>query len=111
MHTQKLTKLDYISFLGPSVNYDSNWTCGTAVLQAAFEAIKIGQCDSAIVTTANLALNGEVSNLYGEMGVLSDDGRTRSFDANGTNIRSYIFQEKKPLHFGQRRDMGYRDFS
>lgn len=99
MHNQKLKKVDYIYFLGPSVNYDSSWTCGTEVLQAAFEAIKTGQCDSAIATTANLALNGQVTNLYGEMGVLSDDGRTRSFDANGTKIKTLgvIFFRGKSL--------------
>lgn len=108
MHTQKLKKLDYIYFLGPSIYYDSSWTCGTQVLQAAFEAIKLGQCESAIVTTANLALNRKVTNLYGEMGVLSDDGRTRSFDANGTKIKTLevIYFRKKPLHFDQQRDIG-----
>lgn len=53
------------------------------MLRLAFEAIREGHVESAIVGTANLALNSELSWLYNDMGLLSQDGSTRSFDAEG----------------------------
>lgn len=53
------------------------------MLRLAFEAVREGQCESAIVGTANLALNSELSWLYNDMGLLSSDGSTKSFDADG----------------------------
>lgn len=56
---------------------------GFEVLQLAFHAINNGHVEAAIVGTANLALNSEISMLYNDMGVLSPDGVTRSFDVDG----------------------------
>lgn len=70
-------------FPGPSVAYDSNWVSGIEVLRLAYNAIKTGQCDSVIVGTANLAIHAEFQFIYNDMGLLSPDGKTRAFDANG----------------------------
>lgn len=74
----------WLNLKGPSCSYDSNWVSGFDVLQIAFNAIKAGQVEAAIVGTANLALNSELSWIYNDMGVLSQDGKTRSFDEEGT---------------------------
>ncbi|KAJ8980787.1 hypothetical protein NQ317_004788 [Molorchus minor] len=71
----------WLNLKGPSVAYDSNWVGGIEVLRLAYTAIKTGQCESVIVGTANLALNSEFQWLYNDMGLLSDDGSTKSFDA------------------------------
>ncbi|KAF2893820.1 hypothetical protein ILUMI_12357 [Ignelater luminosus] len=56
---------------------------GLTVLQAAFETVGTGQSEAAIVVTTNLALNWEVSLHYNSLGLLSPDGITKPFDANG----------------------------
>lgn len=76
------TAIQY-SKLGPSCAYDCNWLGGVRVLEEAIEVIGTNQCDGAIVVTANLALNSELSWIYNDMGLLSPDGITKSFDANG----------------------------
>ncbi|KAJ8961709.1 hypothetical protein NQ318_021309 [Aromia moschata] len=72
----------WLNLKGPSVAYDSNWVGGIEVLRLAHTAIKTGQCESVIIGTANLALNSEFQWLYNDMGLLSDDGSTKAFDAN-----------------------------
>lgn len=76
--------LFFLGLVGPSCSYDSNWVGGIEVLRQACEFINDGHCDAAIVGTANLALNSELSFLYNDIGLLSEDGSTRAFDANGT---------------------------
>ncbi|CAH0563662.1 unnamed protein product [Brassicogethes aeneus] len=74
----------WLNLKGPSIAYDSNWVGGFEVIRLAVDAIKTGQCESVVVGTANLALNSEYQWLYNDMGVLSPDGSTRAFDANGS---------------------------
>lgn len=67
--------------------YDSNWVGGIEVLRLAYSAIKTGQCESVIIGTANLALNSEFQFIYNDMGLLSPEGSTRAFDADGMKIK------------------------
>ncbi|KAF5305398.1 hypothetical protein FQR65_LT07724 [Abscondita terminalis] len=71
----------WLNLKGPSCAYDNNWLNGIEVLQSGFDTIRYGHCEAAIVATANLALNSELSWIYNDMGLLSQDGTTRSFDA------------------------------
>ncbi|KAK4881873.1 hypothetical protein RN001_005192 [Aquatica leii] len=71
----------WLNLKGPSCAYDNNWLNGIEVLQAGFDTVRYGHCEAAIVATANLALNSELSWIYNDMGLLSQDGVTRSFDA------------------------------
>lgn len=75
---------------GPSIAYDANWVTGIEVLRLAFYAIKTGQCDSVIVGAANLAQHDEFQHMYNEMGLISLDGSTKAFDANGKYCNSTI---------------------
>lgn len=77
--------LNVENFIGPSCAYDSNWLNGFDVIQLAYNAIKEGQIEGALVGTANLNLNAEISFLYNDLNLLSPDGETRSFDAKGNN--------------------------
>lgn len=53
----------------------------------AYDSIKTGQCEAAIVGTANLALNCEMQWIYDDMGLMSKEGRTKAFDADGTIVK------------------------
>ncbi|GJQ69352.1 hypothetical protein Trydic_g6479 [Trypoxylus dichotomus] len=70
----------WLDLKGSSCTYDSNWIGGIEVLALGADAIRYGRCESVIIGAANLALNAEVSWLYKDMGLLSDDGSTRAFD-------------------------------
>lgn len=56
-------------------------------MQLAYEAIREGHCESAIIGTANLALNSEISYHYNQIGLLSQDASTSAFDANGKLVQ------------------------
>ncbi|CAG2060649.1 unnamed protein product [Timema podura] len=70
---------------GPSYSYHSGDTSGVEGLSIAYDAIKKGYCETALVGTAAFAMHPEMSFHYKGLGILSDDGHTRSFDddANG----------------------------
>ncbi|KAJ4428213.1 hypothetical protein ANN_24228 [Periplaneta americana] len=56
-------------------------TCGLESLTIAYHAIKSGRVDAAIISSISLVLLPEVSYHYQQLGLLSEDGKTRSFDA------------------------------
>nr|CAD7415351.1 unnamed protein product [Timema poppensis] len=67
----------------PSYSLQSSETSGVEVLTIAYEAIKNGHCDTALVGAVSFALHPEISYQYKSLGVLSKDGCSRSFDDNG----------------------------
>ena len=73
----------WLNLKGPSCSYDNLWNNGILVLQAAYDAIKSGSCEAAIIGSTNLVINPHISYLFSQMGVLSPDGVTRSFDVDG----------------------------
>lgn len=76
----------WLDLKGPSCTYDSNWIGGIEVLALAVDAIRHGRCESAIIGAANLSLNPEISWLFKDLGLLSDDGSTKAFDVEGEII-------------------------
>nr|CAD7412394.1 unnamed protein product [Timema poppensis] len=66
----------------PSYSLQSSETSGVEVLTKAYEAIKNGHCDTALVGAVSFALHPEMSYQYKGLGVLSKDGCNRSFDDN-----------------------------
>ncbi|KAF7281302.1 hypothetical protein GWI33_004884 [Rhynchophorus ferrugineus] len=71
----------WLNLHGPSVSYNSSWIGGIELIRLAYEAIKTGQIEAAIVGTANVSLNSEIQWIYNDMGLLAPDGATRAFDA------------------------------
>ncbi|MGI5489564.1 SDR family NAD(P)-dependent oxidoreductase [Microtetraspora malaysiensis] len=67
---------------GPS--YTVHTACSTALvaLHIACEALRTGECDMALAGAAMLDLPQGEGYVYDEDGIVSPDGRTRSFDAN-----------------------------
>lgn len=76
---------------GPSVAYDINWMTGFEVIRLAVESMESGECDAAIVGASNLSFFCEFQSLYNEMELISPDGSTRAFDANGNCFGRFFF--------------------
>ncbi|XP_015113130.1 fatty acid synthase [Diachasma alloeum] len=70
---------------GPSYTIDSACSSSLFAMEHAYRAIRTGLCDAAIVGGTNLVLHPNVSLQFARLGVLSHDGRSKSFDnsANG----------------------------
>jgi phthiocerol/phenolphthiocerol synthesis type-I polyketide synthase D len=58
-------------------------TCGIEAITIAYEEIKSGRFDAALVGSISLVLLPELSYHYKELGLISPDGKTKSFDAAG----------------------------
>jgi fatty acid synthase len=52
-------------------------------VQLALDAIREGQCDMAIVAAANVTLLPHTSVQFMRLGMLSADGKCKTFDATG----------------------------
>ncbi|XP_023289558.1 fatty acid synthase [Orussus abietinus] len=72
----------WLGINGPSYTVDSACSSSLFAMEHAYRAIKSGQCDAAIVGGANLCLHPYVSLQFSRLGVLSPDGRCKSFDAD-----------------------------
>ncbi|XP_049879210.1 fatty acid synthase-like [Pectinophora gossypiella] len=72
----------WLGVTGPSYTVDSACSSSLYALEHAFRAIRDGHCDAAIVGGSNLCLHPYVSLQFSRLGVLSPDGRCKSFDNN-----------------------------
>ena len=52
-------------------------------LEAACNSIKVGSCDAAIVATASLLFSASSTEEFNTLGALTQDGKSKSFDAAG----------------------------
>ncbi|XP_077296458.1 fatty acid synthase-like [Arctopsyche grandis] len=89
----------WLGCTGPSYCVDSACSSSLYAVEHAFRAIRDGHCDSAIVGGANLCLHPYVSLQFSRLGVLSPEGKCKSFDkdANG-----YARAEAVPVIFLQK---------
>ncbi|KAI4475108.1 hypothetical protein M0804_014512 [Polistes exclamans] len=96
---------DRISFcmglIGSSCTIDSSSTSSSLAIQKAYEAIKAGDCDYAIVNGGILCLLPQTSYQLYDLGLLSKDGVNKSFDKNASgflrseSIGTIFFQRVK----------------
>ncbi|XP_077296456.1 fatty acid synthase-like [Arctopsyche grandis] len=70
----------WLGCTGPSYSIDSACSSSLYALEHAFRAIRDGHCESAIVGGSNLCLHPYVSLQFSRLGVLSPEGRCKSFD-------------------------------
>uniref|UniRef100_T1J426 Fatty acid synthase n=1 Tax=Strigamia maritima TaxID=126957 RepID=T1J426_STRMM len=70
-------------FKGPSMTLDTGCSASLVALNQALLAIKNGDCDSAIVAGLNLCLNPCGTLKFWRIGALSEDGKSKAFDADG----------------------------
>lgn len=76
-------------FRGPSSTTDTACSSSLYAMEQAFEDMRSGKCDSAIVGGCNLILNPALSLQFKQLGLLSDDGMCKAFDESGNGyVRS-----------------------
>lgn len=86
---------------GPSYLVDTACSSSMYALDAAYTAIRTGQCDAAIVGGSNLLLNPNSSLEFSRLGVLALDGYCRPFDNKASGyvraeaICTILLQKKK----------------
>ena len=68
---------------GPSFAVDTACSSSLVALQLAVDAMREGQCDSAIVAGAHLTLLPNSALQFLRLGMLTPDGKCKSFDASG----------------------------
>ncbi|KAK8071471.1 hypothetical protein PG997_011674 [Apiospora hydei] len=68
------------NLLGPSFTVDTACSSSVYALHQALNAIKAGDCDSAIIASANLVLSPELHIGAAKSGVLSPTGASHTFD-------------------------------
>ncbi|VDO32373.1 unnamed protein product, partial [Onchocerca flexuosa] len=71
---------------GPSFSVDTACSSSLCALQLAVDAIRLEQCDAAIVAGAHLTLTPTAALQFLRLGMLSDKGSCRSFDASGNHL-------------------------
>ncbi|WP_437603947.1 SDR family NAD(P)-dependent oxidoreductase [Sorangium sp. So ce590] len=79
-------RISYVLGLtGPSESVDTGCSSSLVALHRAATAIQVGDCDAAIVAGVNLLLSARPFIACGKAGMLSADGRCKTFDraANG----------------------------
>ncbi|KAI4495090.1 hypothetical protein M0804_001291 [Polistes exclamans] len=75
-----------LDMLGPSCTIQSECTGSATALKKAFESLKCGECEAAIVDAGILALYPNISYQFKQLGLLSPDGINRSFDAKASGF-------------------------
>ncbi|KAJ9584291.1 hypothetical protein L9F63_021360, partial [Diploptera punctata] len=66
---------------GTSINFVGSETCGLEALTAAYNELKEGRCDTAIVGVSHCVSTPEICNQYSELGLLSKNWTFKPFDA------------------------------
>ncbi len=81
-----------ICVAGPSYAIDTACSSSLLAVDQALHAIRLGQCDAAIVGGSNLCLKPSTTMQFQKLGMLSPDGTCKSFDASGVSVvQSNIF--------------------
>ncbi|EFN69124.1 Fatty acid synthase [Camponotus floridanus] len=73
----------WLNITGPSYNIDTACSSGHFAMVEAYNLIRSGICDAAIVASVNLCLNPSVTYLSYCLGVLSGDGYCKPYDEEG----------------------------
>ncbi|XP_066251922.1 fatty acid synthase-like isoform X2 [Euwallacea similis] len=89
----------YFKLKGPSLITDTACSSAGFALENAFKAIRMGQCDSALVAASNFLLAGGCSLQFARLGVLSANGQCRPFDIDGVG---YVRSEATSVIFLQK---------
>jgi acyl transferase domain-containing protein/thioesterase domain-containing protein/SAM-dependent methyltransferase len=70
----------FLNLRGPCLAIDTACSSGLVALHAAWQAIRNGECDMALVGGVNLLVTPQMHAMTGRAGMLAADGRCRSFD-------------------------------
>lgn len=75
---------------GPSTAIDTACSSSLLAFENAFHAIRLGQCDAALVGGVNLLLKPNTSVQFMKLGMLSPEGTCKSFDSSGTRHVPFV---------------------
>jgi len=83
-------RISYVFDLrGPSLSVDTACSSAMTAMHMAVQAMRNGECDQAIVAGVNLLMSPSVMIQFSKLGVMSEDGRCKSFtDAANGYVRS-----------------------
>ncbi|KAH7958697.1 hypothetical protein HPB49_004329 [Dermacentor silvarum] len=95
-------------FNGPSITVDTACSSTLSALNHAVLAMRSGQCEAAIVGGSTVCLKPAMSLSYLRLGMLSADGKCKSFDAQGNG---YVRSETVGAFFVQRAHQARRIYS
>ncbi|XP_071653559.1 fatty acid synthase-like isoform X2 [Temnothorax longispinosus] len=73
----------WLGVIGQSHNIDTACSSSNVAIVKAYELIQSGECDAAIIASANLCLHPYVQFQFYHLGVLSSDGYCKPFDEEG----------------------------
>jgi fatty acid synthase len=79
-------RINYVfDLLGPSLPVDTACSSSLTAMHIAMQAIRNGECDQAVVAGVNFVGDPLETSSFSQLGVLSPDGISKSFDdgANG----------------------------
>ncbi|XP_071625450.1 fatty acid synthase-like isoform X1 [Temnothorax longispinosus] len=74
----------WLGVIGQSHNIDSACSSSNSAIVKAYEQIRSGSCDAAIIASANLCFHPHVQMQFYTLGILSSDGYCKPFDEEGT---------------------------
>ncbi|XP_071569097.1 fatty acid synthase-like [Temnothorax nylanderi] len=78
-------KISYwFGITGQSHNIDTACSSSNVAIVKAYELIRSGECDAAIIASANLCLHPHIQFQFYHLGVLSSNGYCKPFDEEGT---------------------------
>ena len=82
-HSIAANRLSYLFDLkGPSMAVDTACSSSLVALHLASQSLKTGECDCAIAGGVNLMLSPELTQSFELAGMMAQDGRCKTFDAN-----------------------------
>uniref|UniRef100_A0A8C4R0I7 Ketosynthase family 3 (KS3) domain-containing protein n=1 Tax=Eptatretus burgeri TaxID=7764 RepID=A0A8C4R0I7_EPTBU len=85
-------RLSYsFDFRGPSVAIDTACSSSLLAMEDGFHAVRNGQCITAIVAGVNVLLKPSTSLQFMRLGMLSQSGACRTFDADGKKFGQLVF--------------------
>ncbi|KAG7203844.1 hypothetical protein KM043_017900 [Ampulex compressa] len=84
---------------GPVYNVDTACSSSLVALEQAYNLIRSGRCEAAIVAAGNLCLHQKLSLQFTRLGVLSADGRCKTCDAEANG---YVRSEALSVVFLQK---------
>ena len=67
---------------GPTFSVDTACSSSLAAVHLACQSLHAGECRAALAVGVNLLLDSDVAVMYAEAGMLSADGRCKTFDAD-----------------------------
>ena len=95
----------HFNLMGSSATYCTACSAGLSALHAAMNALACGDCDQALVGAVTYLGSGRMSSSFNLMGVISPEGKCRSFDAEANGYMrsegSFVFAVK-PLAAAER---------